>query len=114
MEVSLIMALSLKTLKTILAVKYNHTQISQHAHNSTFKDWYNSIFTSATWKSTCAELTFTITSDTITGNALLSYRKIPRGLHFSKALLEGLIFRGAYIRRGLSKEGNLRFQNRLG
>ena len=31
------------------------------------------------------------------------------GLYFSKALFEGLIFGGAYIRRGLSAEGNLRF-----
>ena len=29
---------------------------------------------------------------------------------FSKALLEGLIFGGAYIRRGLSTEGNLRLK----
>ena len=43
-----------------------------------------------------------------------NYRKIPknkpRGLYFSKALFEGLIFGGAYIRRGLSTEGNLRFK----
>ena len=43
-----------------------------------------------------------------------NYRKIPknkpRGLYFSKALFEGLIFGGAYIRRGLSVEGNLRFK----
>ena len=43
------------------------------------------------------------------------YRKIPkiikpRGLYFSKALFEGLIFGGAYILRGLSTEGNLRFK----
>ena len=41
------------------------------------------------------------------------YRKIPnkpRGLYFSMALFEGLIFGGAYIRRGLSTEGNLRFK----
>ena len=43
------------------------------------------------------------------------YRKIPkiikpRGLYFSKALFEGLIFGGAYIRRGLSTQGNLRFK----
>ena len=42
------------------------------------------------------------------------YRKIPKnkpwGLYFSKALFEGLIFGGAYIRRGLSTEGNLRFK----
>ena len=31
-------------------------------------------------------------------------------LYFSKALYEGLIFGGAYIRRGLSMEGNLRFE----
>ena len=31
----------------------------------------------------------------------------PRGLYFSKALFEGLISGGAYIRRGLSTEGNL-------
>ena len=34
----------------------------------------------------------------------------PRGLYFSKALFEGFIFGGAYIRRGLSTEGNLRFK----
>ena len=33
-----------------------------------------------------------------------------QGLYFSKALYEGLIFGGAYIRRGLSTEGNLRFK----
>ena len=33
-----------------------------------------------------------------------------RGLYFSKALFERLIFGGAYIRRGLSTEGNLRFK----
>ena len=32
------------------------------------------------------------------------------GLYFSKALFEGLIFGGAYIGRGLSTEGNLRFK----
>ena len=37
-------------------------------------------------------------------------RKKARGLYFSKALFEGLIFGGAYIRRGLSTEGNLRFK----
>ena len=35
---------------------------------------------------------------------------MPRGLYFSKALFEGLIFGGAYIRRGLFTEGNLRFK----
>ena len=36
---------------------------------------------------------------------------MPRqGLYFSKALFEGLILGGAYIRRGLSTEGNLRFK----
>ena len=34
----------------------------------------------------------------------------PRGLYFSKALIEGPIFGGAYIRRGLSTEGDLRFK----
>ena len=42
------------------------------------------------------------------------YRKIPkispRAYIFSKALFEGLLFGGAYIRRGLSTEGNLRFK----
>ena len=41
------------------------------------------------------------------------YRKIPKispGLLFSKALFEGLIFGGAYIRRGLPTEGNLSFK----
>ena len=44
---------------------------------------------------------------------LIRYRKVPkkgpRGLYFSKALFEGLIFGGAY-RRGLPMEGNLRFK----
>ena len=31
---------------------------------------------------------------------------MPRGLYFSKALFEGLIFGGAFIRRDLSKAGN--------
>ena len=35
---------------------------------------------------------------------------MPQGLYLSKALFEGLIFGGAYIRRGLSTEGNLRFK----
>ena len=34
----------------------------------------------------------------------------PQGLYFSKALFEGLIFRGAYIWRGLSTERNLCFK----
>ena len=33
-----------------------------------------------------------------------------RGLYFSKALFEGLIFGGAFVRRGLSTEGNLSFK----
>ena len=45
---------------------------------------------------------------------LIRYRKVPKnkpgGLYFSKALFEGLIFGGAYIRRGLPMEGNLRFK----
>ena len=37
--------------------------------------------------------------------------KISPGTYiFSKAFFEGLIFEGAYIRRGLSTEGNLRFK----
>ena len=42
-----------------------------------------------------------------------TYRKIPKispGLYFSKPIFEGLIFGGAYIRRGLSTEGNLSFK----
>ena len=34
----------------------------------------------------------------------------PQGLYFTKALFEGLIFGGAYVRRGLSTEENLRFK----
>ena len=34
----------------------------------------------------------------------------PRDLYFSKALFEGLVFGGAYIRKGLCTEGNLRFK----
>ena len=44
----------------------------------------------------------------------MKYRKIPkirpRGLYFSKALFEELIFGGACVRRGLSMEVNLRFK----
>ena len=40
----------------------------------------------------------------------LNSEKEARGLYFSKALFEGLIFGGAYIRRGLSMKGNLRFK----
>ena len=36
---------------------------------------------------------------------------MPRGLYFSMAFFEGLIFGGAYIRRDLSIEGNLRFKS---
>ena len=38
------------------------------------------------------------------------FRKKGRGLLFSKALFEGLIFGEAYLRRGLSTEENLRFK----
>ena len=42
------------------------------------------------------------------------YRKIPKISHgaciFQRPFFEGLIFGGAYIRRGLSREGNLRFK----
>ena len=34
----------------------------------------------------------------------------PWGLYFPKALFEGLIFGGAYTRRGLCTEGNLRLK----
>ena len=40
----------------------------------------------------------------------VKFRNKSRGLYFSKALFEELIFGGAYIRRGLSTEGNLRFK----
>ena len=40
----------------------------------------------------------------------VKFRNKPRGLYFSKTLFEGLIFGRAYIRRGLSTEGNLRFK----
>ena len=47
-------------------------------------------------------------------NDVIEYRKNSenkhRGLYFSKALFEGLIFGGAFIRRGLSTEENLRFK----
>ena len=47
--------------------------------------------------------------------AVLKYCKIPKispraYIIFSKALFEGLIFGGAYIQRGLSREGNLGFK----
>ena len=35
----------------------------------------------------------------------------PRGLYFSKALFELLIFGGAFIQRGLCTEGNLRLKS---
>ena len=39
----------------------------------------------------------------------VKFRKFSPGAYiFSKALFEGLIFRGAYIRRGLCTEGNMR------
>ena len=41
---------------------------------------------------------------------LQNFENKPWGLYFSKALFEGLIFGGAYIQRGLSTEGNLRFK----
>ena len=44
------------------------------------------------------------------GNIPLDFENKPRDLYFSKALFEELIFGGAYIRRGLSTEGNLRFK----
>ena len=44
----------------------------------------------------------------------MQYRKIPKispgDYAFLKALFEGLSIGGAYIRRGLSTEGNLRFK----
>ena len=40
----------------------------------------------------------------------VKFRNKSRGLYFSKALFEELIFGGAYIRRGLSTEGNLLFK----
>ena len=59
-------------------------------------------------------LTFAKTSGIGLRTGKKKYRKIPkispRGLYFSKALFEGLIFGGAYVRRGLSMEGNLRFK----
>ena len=43
----------------------------------------------------------------------LIYRKTPKiipGAYFSMVPFDGLVFGGAYIRRGLSMEGNLRFK----
>ena len=40
----------------------------------------------------------------------VKFRNKPRGLYFSQALFEGLIFGEAYIRRGLYTEGSLRFK----
>ena len=40
----------------------------------------------------------------------VKFRKYSPGLIFFKALFEGLIFGGAYIRRGLYTEGNLRYK----
>ena len=47
------------------------------------------------------------------GIGLENYRKIPKispGAYIFKAVFEGLIFGGAYIRRGLCTKGNLRFK----
>ena len=44
------------------------------------------------------------------GNIPLDSENKPRDLYFSKAFFEELIFGGAYIRRGLSPKGNLRFK----
>ena len=54
----------------------------------------------------CPFLELGIEQDNISQNS----ENKPQGLYFSKALFEGLIFGGAYIRRGLSTEGNLRFK----
>ena len=40
----------------------------------------------------------------------VKFRKYSPGLIFVKALFEGLMFGGAYIRRGLCTEGNLRYK----
>ena len=40
----------------------------------------------------------------------VNFENKPRGLYFSKAIFERLIFGGAYIRRGLSTEGKLRLK----
>ena len=43
----------------------------------------------------------------------MKYPRIPKispGAYIFQSLFEGLIFGGAYIRRGLSPEGNLRFK----
>ena len=61
----------------------------------------------------CLLLTF-FTHALVSFYAFLKYKNItqnsenkPRGLYFSKVRFEGLIFGGAYIRRGWSTEGNL-------
>ena len=51
-------------------------------------------------------------------NSLKKYRQIPKispGAYiFQRPFFKGLIFGGAYIRRGLSTGGKFAFQNRLG
>ena len=42
--------------------------------------------------------------------AVVKFRKYARGLYFSKDLFEGLIFGGAYIRKGLSTERDFCFK----
>ena len=49
-------------------------------------------------------------ADSLKTNIPYNSENKPWGLYFSKAFFEGLIFGGAYIRRGLSMEGNLRFK----
>ena len=48
----------------------------------------------------------TVTLDDIPKNS----ENKPQGLYFSKALFEGLVFGGAFIRRDLTSEGNLSFK----
>ena len=49
-------------------------------------------------------------SKKLVSGSLCNHTDKPWGLYFSKALFEGFIFGGVYIRRGLSMEGNLRFK----
>ena len=46
----------------------------------------------------------------VNGKYTVNSKNKPRGLYFSKTLFEGLIFGGVCIWRGLSTEGNLRFE----
>ena len=83
----------------------------QHKHSNTNVSIFRVISFNAFWK-------FLWVGNLEWEILVQSYRKIrkisPWAYIFPRPFFEELIFGGAYIRRGLSREGNLAFQNRLG